>query len=299
MILDAELTHFKAYNLGWKIGSVVKGISKRSILETYEDERRMVAQDLIDFDHKFSRLFSGRPAKDATDKEGVNMEDFRAAYAKGNIFTSGVAVQYKPSLIVRGGNTSMSKSHLATKFTLGARIPSPQILNQSDARPCHLQELLRSDGRWRLLVFAGDVAHPAQMLRLKVLASCLSLPTTTTNKNGSHGLLSRFTPPSQPIDSVIEVLTIHSARRTEVEVLDFPEVFRPFKAGEGWDYWKIFVDDESHHCGHGRAYEKLGIDQDRGCLVIVRPDQHVSYVGELEDVDVVEEFFAGVLVASG
>ena len=59
-----------AYNLGWKIASVVKGRSPRSILKTYQSERRRIAQDLIDFDHKFSRLFSGRPAKDILDTEG-------------------------------------------------------------------------------------------------------------------------------------------------------------------------------------------------------------------------------------
>ena len=62
------------YNLGWKIALVAKGIAKRSILSTYQSERRRVAQDLIDFDHSFSRLFSGRPAKDVMDSEGVSSE---------------------------------------------------------------------------------------------------------------------------------------------------------------------------------------------------------------------------------
>jgi len=49
-----------AYNLGWKVANVVQGLSDRSILKTYQSERRKIAQDLIDFDHKFSRLFSGK-----------------------------------------------------------------------------------------------------------------------------------------------------------------------------------------------------------------------------------------------
>jgi flavin-dependent dehydrogenase len=72
-----------AYNLGWKLGLVVKGVAQPSILQTYQSERRRVAQDLIDFDHKFSRLFSGRPAKDVMDTEGVNMEDFKNVFQKG------------------------------------------------------------------------------------------------------------------------------------------------------------------------------------------------------------------------
>ena len=52
------------YNLGWKLGLVIKGIAQPSILDTYQSERRRVAQDLIAFDQRFAKLFSGRPAKD-------------------------------------------------------------------------------------------------------------------------------------------------------------------------------------------------------------------------------------------
>jgi 2-polyprenyl-6-methoxyphenol hydroxylase-like FAD-dependent oxidoreductase len=79
-----------AYNLGWKIAQVVKGEADRSILQTYEAERRKVARDLIDFDHKFSRLFSGKPAKDILDTEGISLAEFKKAFADGNMFTSGV-----------------------------------------------------------------------------------------------------------------------------------------------------------------------------------------------------------------
>lgn len=35
-----------------ELGDVLKGFSDRSTLKTYQSERRKVAQDLIDFDHK-------------------------------------------------------------------------------------------------------------------------------------------------------------------------------------------------------------------------------------------------------
>lgn len=68
----------------------MKGTCDRSILKTYQSERRRIAQDLIDFDHKFSRLFSGRPAKDVMDAEGISMEAFKEAFEKGNMFASGI-----------------------------------------------------------------------------------------------------------------------------------------------------------------------------------------------------------------
>lgn len=52
----------------WKLGLVITGKADRGLLKTYASERRPFAQALIDFDHKFSRLFSGRPAKDMADE---------------------------------------------------------------------------------------------------------------------------------------------------------------------------------------------------------------------------------------
>ena len=89
-----------AYNLGWKVAGAVKGLWGKEVLRTYQSERRRIAQDLIDFDHRFSRLFSGRPAKDVMDEEGISMSEFKTAFEKGNMFASGIAVDYGASAIV-------------------------------------------------------------------------------------------------------------------------------------------------------------------------------------------------------
>ena len=86
------------YNLGWKIGAVINGYCDRAVLKTYQSERRRVAQDLIDFDHRFSRLFSGRPAKDVMDEEGISMAEFKDAFEKGNMFASGIGKTTIPTL---------------------------------------------------------------------------------------------------------------------------------------------------------------------------------------------------------
>jgi hypothetical protein len=52
------------FSLAWKINLVEKGIGKReTIMETYEQERRGIAQELMSFDAEYSKLFSGRGAK--------------------------------------------------------------------------------------------------------------------------------------------------------------------------------------------------------------------------------------------
>ena len=61
------------------------------------------------------------------------------------------------------------------------------------------------------------------------------------------------------------------------------------------DLHKIFVDDESYNHGHGRAYETLGISKERGASIIVRPDQYISMVTSLENVEGISKFFEGLV----
>jgi hypothetical protein len=55
-------------------------------LETYSAERQVVAKNLIDFDHKFSRLFSGKPATDVLDEEHISLEEFQEVFHRGRYY---------------------------------------------------------------------------------------------------------------------------------------------------------------------------------------------------------------------
>ncbi|KAL6717846.1 hypothetical protein ACLMJK_003931 [Lecanora helva] len=285
------------YNLGWKVSSVLRGLSPPSILSTYNLERRTVAQELIAFDHRFSRLYCGQPTGPETDGIGVSMEEFKSEFERSLLFASGLSVDYGASALVvkDSASSSFTKTNttkvttLARNIKLGMRFPSQQVLNQADARPWQISRFLKSDGRWRIILFAGNILSQAQSLRIRTFCAALDSPT---------GLIHRYTPKPNPIDAVIEILTIHSSDRQEVELLrDFPEILRPEREGEGWDYEKVFVDDWSYHSGHGRAYEGWGVDKEKGAVVVFRPDGYVGWIGEVEDVHDLENFFGGVLIA--
>lgn len=300
-----------AYNLGWKLASVIKHRSDPLLLKTYEAERRKIARELIAFDHEFSRLFSGRPSKDILDNEGIDLETFKQVFEKGNLFTNGTSVDYDGSIIVskvltaqeskapeigapdgvvatsEARNHLLGKQHLATGIRIGMRMPSFKVLNQSDARPWHFQELLPSNGCWRIVVFAGDLRESSQFARFVELGQAFA---------STDSFLHRYSPNRENIDSVFEVITVHSAPRSSVELPSLPEIFHPFSEDTGWDYNKVFVDDISYHEGHGHAYMNYGIDPRTGCMIIIRPDQHVSWIGDLEDIDSIESFFAAFMI---
>lgn len=291
----------EAYNLGWKLAHVIKGRAHRSLLDTYVTERRQIAQELITFDHKLSRLYSDGPSPHTSNKTENDLETFKDVVEKGTLFASGVTVKYGSNITISeiGEQPApeatngrfltghiLGKQWLAPKVPIGMRMPSYKVLNQADARPWHLQERLPSNGTWRILVFAGDLRDASQLARYEALGQALS---------SSDSSLDRYTSKEENSDSVFEIITIHSAPRMSIELLSLPEVFHPFLGDYGWDYWKVFVDDESHHEGHGHAYENYGIDSRTGCMMVLRPDQHVSWIGDLEDVGVMEQFFAAFM----
>ncbi|KAK6865480.1 hypothetical protein PG995_002008 [Apiospora arundinis] len=302
------------YNLGWKLGLVCRGIAQPSILKTYQSERRRVARDLIEFDNRFARLFSGRPAKDIMDAEGVSMDEFKEAFVQGNMFACGLSVNYGPSnLVLKPGSAeeqgdgsavpapaaAMSeedfskKQALATGIPVGMRFNSFQVLNQSDARPWQFQQRLPADGRFRVVLFAGDIHNAQQKARVEAFCAKLDAPSSFLHRvvvGDDSGV-------QDGLHSVVEILTIHSAKRWDTELLrDFPEVLHPFRKATGWSYDKVFVDDVSYHEGFGDAYKNYGVDKERGCVVIVRPDQYVAWVGDLEDFDELHAYFEGCLV---
>ena len=61
------------------------------------------------------------------------------------------------------------------------------------------------------------------------------------------------------------------------------------------------MDDVSYHeaDADGKSYDRYGVDRQRGCVVIARPDQYVGYVGELEDIPDLENYFETIFLARG
>jgi phenol 2-monooxygenase (NADPH) len=285
-----------SFNLGWKLGQVITGVAKPDILSTYNDERRPVAKRLIDLDREMCDFYQQSAGSDAR-----NYDEF---YEHFRTFLSGVSVEYGPNLLVdlamneppaKSGNTCVkseadlpppsSKCFLAPGIHLGQRIPSYLVLNHAEGNIVHTHSLLKADGRWRVLILAGDISQTAQISRLEKL--CNALDTLCRSYVFDH----------TRTDSIIRVLTIHTASRDKVELLDLPALVRPFDPKFGYDYWSCFVNNNGGSDGNfDDAYERWGVDKRSGCVVVVRPDQHVSLICGLEDVDQLHVFFRSALL---
>ncbi|KAJ5436044.1 Monooxygenase FAD-binding [Penicillium cf. griseofulvum] len=287
------------YNLGWKLASVIKGKATPSILHTYQAERRAVAMQLIAFD---KRMVMGIGEKEPmSDPTRQNVGTLRATLEEENTSQSGSQACYQPGLLVtqswdnrptQKGQVlepmlTHSRTNLAGKIVLGARLPSIQVLCQSDSRPYHIQQLLQSTGEWYLLIFGGDLLEKTQMTRLQNLGLQLG------RKDSLINII------NQQSDSVGRITTylVHCTPRGKVELMELPQVFRPFDEMLGYDYWKVFADDEPYGEERGSAHEFYGVSAE-GCMVLVRPDQHVAFIGSLKDLNEVEKFLRNFMVVA-
>ncbi|PLN75710.1 FAD binding domain-domain-containing protein [Aspergillus taichungensis] len=267
------------YNMGWKLAHVLKGLAAPSLLETYVLERQKTATDLINFDRYFSQLFSSGGK--------ASPEEFQQGFIQSGQYTAGLTARYEASPITSPRDESAT---LATKVVVGMRLPSAQVVRFCDSKPLQLMTALRSDGRWRVMAFVGDLQWGSNRSRLNALGDYL----------GSHDSpLQTFRMPNGAADSLIEPIFVGVGNRHEVELEQIPDCFYPF-CGKNHirDLHKLYYDDESYNKGHGHAYEHLGIDPHQGAVIIVRPDQYVSAVFRLDDPTQIGTFFDGFLTRS-
>jgi phenol 2-monooxygenase len=143
------------YNLGWKLASVLLHLSPPSLLHTYISERTKTAADLIAFDRVFSQKFSTKEEKPGA---------FAEYFVESGRYTAGFTARYEDSVVVDGEG---SRQDVAGACVVGMRFCSAQVVRWCDCRAVQLQSVLRSDGRWRVIVFGGDIITPSHRSRLE------------------------------------------------------------------------------------------------------------------------------------
>ncbi len=273
-----------AFNLGWKLASVLRGRCSPAILRTYSVERQSVAKELIDFDRKWARMFSAPPKNPFNaDRDGVDPAEFQRYFVKQARFTAGTETRYVPSII----SGKPTYQHLAEGFTIGMRFHSAPVIRLADAKTVHLGHTVKADGRWRLFAFA-DAEHPAaSSSRLRALCEFLA--------GSKESPARRYTPAGADIDSVIDVRAIFQQGHRELAIEAIPALLLPRKGRFGLrDYEKMFCPDLKNHAD---IFDLRGVDRTKGCMVVVRPDQYVAHVLPLDAYAKLGSFFDGFMLS--
>ncbi|KAI6354203.1 hypothetical protein MCOR25_008711 [Pyricularia grisea] len=292
-------------NLAWKIHAVESGFAKRSLLETYESERKAVAETLLDFDNKYAKLFSTRPpdasevkaASEDHGKQEGHDNDFVRTFKESCEFTSGYGVAYQPNQL------NWSPSHPAqssainpegNKLRPGRLFINADVTRVVDANVVHLEQEIPLNGSFRIFIFAGKpsvtkqaLGDFARNLRLKgsFFSSYLRSDIDKVSYHERHNPHSKF----------FTICTTFAAPRSSIEISrDVPDVLARYS-----DH--IYADDRIHREGRGAgpimsAHKKMGLDEERGGVVVVRPDGYVGVATKLVEgsgtVDALNQYFA-------
>jgi 2-polyprenyl-6-methoxyphenol hydroxylase-like FAD-dependent oxidoreductase len=128
-----------AYNLGWKLGQVLRHGAPESLLDTYEEERLPVAANLLEFVVQMHKDWLGKTKDKEEPRKGEHMQ---------------LGLNY------RGGPLSVEKrsgmpDHVARA---GDRAPDAPLLDEA-GQPCRLFDCLRGP-HFTLLVLGGADAPP-------------------------------------------------------------------------------------------------------------------------------------------
>jgi phenol 2-monooxygenase len=262
-----------AFNLGWKLASVLRGQCAPSLLHSYSAERQAVAKELIDFDREWAMILASAKG----DGKAVDAAKTQDYFARHGRYTAGTATHYRRSVLTGDA----AHQHLAAGLAIGKRFHSAPVIRLADAKPLHLGHVAGADGRWRIYAFAGDDAAA-----IPALCSFLG--------ESRESPLRRYTLKGADIDSVIDVRAVFQQDHREIAIETMPALLLPAKGRYGLrDYEKVFCPDLRG--GHD-IFAMRGIDRKAGCIVVVRPDHYVAHVLPLEGYAELAAFFQAFML---
>ena len=161
-----------AVNLGWKLALQIRGISTPQILETYNDERQLAVNQLIEYDKDISMLMSYKwPKWYKGDPDADPYIVLGEIFEKAESFNTGLGVSY-PVNAVNHGDSSLSLNLVA-----GSRPPDVELKMPGTGQKVTLQDVTPNLARFWVIVFAGnpaDTLHSLMELREGIITANLA-----------------------------------------------------------------------------------------------------------------------------
>jgi phenol 2-monooxygenase len=264
-----------SWNLAWKLNFAVRGLSKPALLDTYQQERKKIAEDLINFDYEHANAFAaGDPAALA------------ANFAKNVAFISGYGVSYEPNVLNIQCN-GYRRGNLRPGFLL----PPAKATRFIDANPVDIQTDIPALGQFRMYIFTKDVIASMPFLNTMSTAHqsdvsyvgrvTMAANVSYLNQPPLAAPHDQFVCPERytPVSGVFTYALVSDMDRSHVELEDLPQVFRESR-------WTFYLDDIPDKDTRGqKCMDKWldGLDDHEVVVVNVRPDGYVGTVRRWPD----------------
>lgn len=263
-----------AHNLAWKLHLVECGFLRRSLLNTYEGERKLVAAKLLEFDATYANLFSSRQPAGAN-KDTPNSE-FVHVYKQNSFLTSGYGVEYPVNSLIWPTTTSPSPN--PTPLRTGRSYPTATVTRVIDARPVYLEQEIPFNGSYRIYIFAGRPATTSKAIF--DLADNLQAKSSIFRRYQRNVDIS-YEGRHNPHSPFFTFSLVFYAPRSTIEIQEcLPDYFACYR-------YHVYADDremsQRGEATESKAHVKMGFDADKGGIVVVRPDGYVGCVLDLSE----------------
>ena len=249
-----------AYSLSWKLATACKGRATRSILSTHNAEQYSLALNLG------RKLEANFTLEKGDHFECQEKQTLIAAHHRQY-------VSEVPNVLIREEVRNMIKGNIIAP---GKVITLPSVLRHSSGDEVLLLNELPCSG-FHLFIFAGRL-HSQPILRslcsyLSKTSALWSLEASRTTQGGTNEA-------TEYSGVLAEVYLIHSSPHLEISLANLPF---PFTGSD-----RVFEDV------NGKVHESIGISQNLGALVLVRPDLVISIITNLDDAPGIAKFLSAL-----
>lgn len=248
-----------SFNLAWKLNLVIRGLAKPSLLFTYEEERRKIANDLIKFDVEHCKAFEqGEEALANNFNENIR-------------FISGVGAEYSV------GKLNRTSNGLSTPLQPGELQLPAKVTRYVDANPVDIQLDIPLLSQFRIYFFVPDVPSSLNFLNTlcEAMAELNGREKLSTGEQQSYTKKPRGLVPADEFFSphrytaVSDVFTyamVTQSARSDFEIADLPQLLQDSR-------WTLYLDTNATEKWFGELRkEQVGI-------AIVRPDGYCGSIG--------------------
>ncbi|KAI4197830.1 MAG: hypothetical protein LQ350_005675 [Teloschistes chrysophthalmus] len=265
-----------SYNLTWKLSLVLKGMASPGLLETYQMERRYIANQFIEFDIKFAHLYLQKEALSSP-------EIFCTVWKQSHGFISGCSHRYLDGLLTRSSIRARINQAAKEPLTPGKRMHTMSLTRHMDGTAVDLLEDMPSNGRFHLFVFAGKLMTFGVFKALANSLASAESPLTYFFKD-DPARPEVFEHENIRQDEVrnrnhyLDLFLVHSSNHLEIELSKLPAPF---------SLWATRVYEDIDGIGHATH----GVSERDGALALVRPDGIIGLVTSLQNPKGILDYF--------
>ncbi|RUP52460.1 thioredoxin-like protein [Jimgerdemannia flammicorona] len=264
-----------AHNLAWKLLWYERKGAKNMLLGTYNEERRSIAEQVIDLDKKlvsYAALKAPRgfsPGLNSTFAKELNYTMMRFAG-----FSCGTGIEYNDSFL-NAIDYDMPPPASGRGLKPGQRAPDHWVATYPSGQATQIHTEMPHTGCFYLLIFVGDLVY--NMGRIQTLVEHLS-------SDGSF--MRRFGGGIENTESfsVLFVTTTTGFDNSRTKELADSLSTAPFK-----------MIADKHEGKVGGMHALYGVDDELGAVVVIRPDGWTGAWAILDRYQKVDDYFAEFL----